>query len=56
MTRVPNSTDPVTSTTMSISRERQIGNGSSATTGTPRRIASSTACWLPQTSTFSSPE
>ena len=43
MMRAPNSTEPVTSTTTSISGERQMVNGSSATTGAPRRIASSIA-------------
>ncbi len=45
ITRAPKSTEPVTSTTTSISGERQMRNGSSATAGTPRRTASSnSAC------------
>lgn len=44
-TCAPNSTDPVTSTTMSISPDWQISDASSATAGLPSRTAwSSAAC------------
>ncbi len=55
MMRAPNSTEPVTSTTTSISGERQMKNGSSATAGTHRRTASSKAAWVETALTSSQP-
>jgi hypothetical protein len=46
MTLAPNSTEPVTSTTTSISGDRQMVIGSSATAGRPPRTASSSADWV----------
>jgi len=55
MTCAPNSTEPVTSMITSISGERQMVYGSSATAGRPRRTASSSSAWLETDFTSSQP-